>query len=93
MPCSTPGVCIKLSKGKKSCNALIVAVMVMMIPNCSIYRYVRSECWCSVSVCIEVVTAFMKHVMSHVSGWTDGSELIDAGWSVSNAVWLVAYRM
>lgn len=42
-------------------------------------------------VCVEGVTAFMKHVMSYViSGWTDGSELIDAGWSGSNAVWLVA---
>lgn len=46
-----------------------------------------------VCVSLKVVTAFMKHVMSHVSGWTVGSELIDAGWSVSNAVWLVAYRM
>lgn len=42
---------------------------------------------------MEVVTAFMKHVMSHVSGRTDGLELIDAGWGGSNAVWLVAYRM
>lgn len=56
-------------------------------------RTVGCKCWQSVCVCVKVVTAFMKHVMSHVSGWTDGTELIDAGWSGSNAVWLVAYRM
>ncbi len=67
-----------------------------MVPKCSIYHYMRSECWCSVCVCVcgEGVTTFMKHVMSYVvSGWTDGLELIDAGWSGFNAVWLVADRM
>ncbi len=67
-----------------------------MVPKCSIYHYMRSECWCSVCVCVcgEGVTTFMKHVMSYVvSGWTDGLELTDAGWSGFNAVWLVAYRM
>lgn len=64
-----------------------------LISNWSIYHYIRPEHWYNVCVCVEVVTAFMKHVTSHVSGGTNGSVLIDAGWSSSNAVWLVAYRM
>lgn len=55
-------------------------------------REVSSEHCCG--VCGEaVVSAFMKHVMSHVSGWMDGSGVIDGGWTGSNAVWLGAYRM
>lgn len=44
-------------------------------------------------VCAKVVAAFMRHVMGHVNGLTNGLELIDAGWSVFNANWLVACSM
>lgn len=65
-----------------------------MIHNYCVYQYIRSECWLvCVSMCFKVVTAFMKHDTSHVNGLKDGLELIDAGLSISNAVWLVAYRM
>lgn len=60
--------------------------------NWSIYHYIRSECQCGVRVIM--VTASMEHVMSHVSGWTElRCQLIDAGRTGSNAVWLAAYRM
>lgn len=63
----------------------------LMIPN--LYYLPLYQIWMLVQCVSRWLQPLWSMLWAMLNDWTDGSELIDAGWTGSNAVWLVAYRM